>query len=119
MDDIAEREGLAVRRGKMVVELGPVQANKGRAVARLMSEPPYMGAVPIFIGDDVTDEDGFAAAAAAGGYGILVGAPRPTAAHYRLPGTREVRGKSTRLNSSHLCAACMPSSAWTKKKETQ
>ena len=90
MDDIAEREGLAVRRGKMVVELGPVQANKGRAVARLMSEPPYMGAVPIFIGDDVTDEDGFAAAAAAGGYGILVGAPRPTAAHYRLPGTREV-----------------------------
>src|SRR3546814_19777549 len=60
------------------------------AVARLMSEPPYMGAVPICIGDDVTDEYGFAAAAAAVGYGILVGAPRPTAAHYRLPGTREV-----------------------------
>ena len=90
MDDIAEREGLAVRRGKMVVELGPPQANKGRAVARLLDQPPYAGAIPVFIGDDVTDEDGFAAAAAAGGHGILVGAPRPTAAHYRLPGTREV-----------------------------
>lgn len=90
MNSIAEREGLAVRRGKMVVELGPAGANKGRAVARLMEKQPYAGAVPIFIGDDVTDEDGFAAAAAAGGHGILVGAPRPTAAHYRLPGTREV-----------------------------
>ena len=90
MDDIAEREGLAVRRGKMVVELGPPQANKGRAVARLLDQPPDAGAIPVFIGDDVTDEDGFAAAAAAGGHGILVGAPRPTAAHYRLPGTREV-----------------------------
>lgn len=90
MDDIAEREGLTVRRGKMVVELGPVQANKGRAVERLMHQPPYAGATPVFIGDDVTDEDGFAAVAAAGGHGILVGAPRPTAAHYRLPSTREV-----------------------------
>lgn len=90
MDDIAEREGLAVRRGKMVVELGPVQANKGRAVARLMRRPPFAGAKPVFIGDDITDEDGFAAAAAAGGHGILVGAPRPTAAHYRLQNTREV-----------------------------
>ena len=90
MDGIAEHEGLAVRQGKMVVELGPPQANKGQAVARLMSQPPYAGAIPIFIGDDVTDEDGFAAAAAAGGHGILVGPPRPTAAHYRLPGTRDV-----------------------------
>lgn len=90
MDDIAEREGLAVRRGKMVVELGPAQANKGRAVARLMSRPPFAGATPVFIGDDITDEDGFAAAAAAGGHGILVGAPRPTAARYRLKGTRQV-----------------------------
>ncbi|WP_326914303.1 trehalose-phosphatase [Sphingopyxis chilensis] len=90
MDDIAEREGLAVRRGKMVVELGPAQANKGQAVARLMREPAYAGAMPVFIGDDVTDEDGFAAAAAAGGHGILVGAQRPTAARYRLADPREV-----------------------------
>src|SRR3546814_1983065 len=34
MDDIEEREGLAVRRGKLVVELGPVLANKGREIGR-------------------------------------------------------------------------------------
>ncbi len=90
MDGIATREGLAVRRGKMVVELGPAEANKGQAVARLMREAPYAGAMPLFVGDDVTDEDGFAAAAIAGGHGILVGEVRPTAACYRLPGTPEV-----------------------------
>ena len=84
MDDMAARENLAARRGKMVVELGPKSANKGLAVARLMAAPPFAGAMPIFIGDDTTDEDGFIAVAAAGGHGILVGAPRPTAAHYRL-----------------------------------
>src|SRR3546814_13456044 len=36
MDDMAAREGLAARRGKMVVELGPKSANKGAAVARLI-----------------------------------------------------------------------------------
>src|SRR3546814_10117696 len=59
-------------------------ANKGAAVARLMAAPPFAGAQPIFIGDDRTDEDGFVAVATTGGHGILVGAPRPTAADYRL-----------------------------------
>lgn len=85
MDDMAAREGLAARRGKMVVELGPKSANKGAAVTGLMAAPPFAGALPLFIGDDVTDEDGFAAVDAAGGSGILVGTPRPTAARYRLP----------------------------------
>lgn len=90
MEDIATKDGLAVRPGKMVVELGPPQANKGAAVERLMALPPYAGSTPIFVGDDVTDEDGFTAAAAAGGHGVLVGNPRPTAARYRLSGPEEV-----------------------------
>ncbi len=90
MDDIAEREGLSVKRGKMVVEIGPAGTDKGQAVARLMRLTPYAGAVPLFIGDDITDEDGFAAVAATGGHGILVGANRPTAAHYRLSSTQQV-----------------------------
>jgi trehalose 6-phosphate phosphatase len=50
-----------------------------------MAEPPFQGAVPIFVGDDLTDEAGFAAAEDLGGYGIRVGAPqRPTAARYAL-----------------------------------
>lgn len=90
MADIAQREGLALKRGKMVAELGSPLANKGKAVARLMELAPYAGALPIFIGDDVTDEDGFAAVAALGGHGILVGPQRATAAHYRLGSTQEV-----------------------------
>ena len=49
-----------------------------------MQETPFRGATPVMLGDDLTDEDGFRAAEAAGGYGVLVGAERPTAARYRL-----------------------------------
>ena len=37
------------------------------------------------LGDDLTDEDGFRAAEALGGFGVLVGPPRETAARYGLP----------------------------------
>jgi len=50
-----------------------------------MQEPPFAGAVPVMVGDDLTDEDGFRAAAALGGFGVLVGPPRETAARYGLP----------------------------------
>jgi trehalose 6-phosphate phosphatase len=71
-----------VKRGKYVVELVPPGADKGTAVRAFMSEPPFAGTRPVFVGDDVTDEDGFTAAAALGGFGVLVGYPRPTAAEY-------------------------------------
>ena len=44
------------------------------------------------LGDDVTDEDGFRAADALGGYGVLVGPERPAAARYRLDGVDDVLG---------------------------
>jgi trehalose 6-phosphate phosphatase len=82
---LAERTGLALQRGKMVVELRPPGADKGEALRRMMAEPPFAGARPLFVGDDLTDEHAFAAAAALGGAGVLVGAPRETAAQWRLP----------------------------------
>jgi trehalose 6-phosphate phosphatase len=82
---VAARHGLKVQHGKMVVELLPRSVDKGRAVARLMAEPPFAGARPVFVGDDLTDEHGFEAAAELGGGGVLVGAPRPTAARWGLP----------------------------------
>lgn len=90
LEMLAGMHDLAVKRGKMVAELLPRGFNKGAAVHSLMMTEPFEGGLPIFIGDDVTDEDGFAAAAELGGFGILVGPARDTAAHYRLQGPEEV-----------------------------
>jgi trehalose 6-phosphate phosphatase len=90
LDGIATPNGLSVQHGKMVAELRPHGADKGDALRRLMAEPQFASARPLFVGDDLTDEDGFAAAASMGGAGILVGAPRPTAARWRLPDVQAV-----------------------------
>ncbi len=85
MTDIARASGLGLQEGKMVVEIRPPGADKGDAVRAFMAEPDFAGARPIFVGDDLTDEHAFAAAAAMGGAGILVGPVRETAARWRLP----------------------------------
>jgi trehalose 6-phosphate phosphatase len=78
MDDLASRHGLAVKRGKFVAELVGAGADKGAAVRAFLADEPFAGARPVFVGDDVTDEDGFAGALAAGGLAITVG-PRDSA----------------------------------------
>lgn len=90
LEALAERTGFIVQRGKMVAELRPEGFGKGGALRRLMGEPPFTGARPVFVGDDLTDEDAFRAAAALGGDGVLVGADRPSAARWRLDGVTEV-----------------------------
>lgn len=82
--DLAATHGLDIKRGKCVIELVGQGANKGSAVAAFMDHPAFAGALPVFIGDDVTDEDGFRAARQQGGFGILVGDRSPTLAQYRL-----------------------------------
>jgi trehalose 6-phosphate phosphatase len=90
LEALAERSGLALQRGKMVAELRPEGSDKGAALLRLMAEPPFAGARPVFVGDDLTDEDAFLAAASLGGEGVLVGPARPSAARWRLDGVGEV-----------------------------
>jgi trehalose 6-phosphate phosphatase len=75
---------LTAQWGQMVAELRTPGPDKGDALLAFMAEPPFRGSRPIFVGDDLTDEHGFAAAAAAGGFGVLVGPDRPTAARMRL-----------------------------------
>lgn len=81
---LADQHGLVVKRGKCVIELVPPGGDKGSAVRAFMEEEPFAGSQPVFVGDDVTDEDGFAAAQELGGLGVLVGTRSPSAAKYGL-----------------------------------
>lgn len=58
--------------GKLVWEVRPRGIDKGTAVRALMAGPPFAGRLPLFIGDDVTDEDGMRVARAMGGAGLQV-----------------------------------------------
>jgi trehalose 6-phosphate phosphatase len=82
---LAAETGLALQDGDMVEELRTPGPTKADSVMSFMAEKPFSGARPVFLGDDATDEDGFAAARHLGGAGILVGAKRPSRAKYRLP----------------------------------
>lgn len=88
----ARESGLYLQAGKMVVELRVPGGDKGVAVRQMMNQPAMAGTVPVFLGDDRTDEAGFAAAIDLGGVGIFVGEPRETAASYRLDNPAAVRG---------------------------
>jgi trehalose 6-phosphate phosphatase len=73
-----------IQHGKMVAEVLPATAGKGGAVARFLSEAPYRGRRPLFVGDDLTDEDGFSVANARGGASVRIGTG-PTSARHRFP----------------------------------
>lgn len=57
---------------RKAVEITVRGVSKGHAVERMMGRDPFRGRVPIFIGDDVTDEDGMTAARQLGGQGLRV-----------------------------------------------
>ena len=69
--------------GNHVLELKPAGVNKGEAIRSFMDEAPFAGRTPVFVGDDVTDEDGFEVVNALDGISIKV-AGGPTAARWRL-----------------------------------
>lgn len=79
-----------VQSGKRVVELRPGGRHKGVAIREFMREPPFRGREPVFIGDDATDEHGFAVANHLRGLSVKVGTGA-TAAHWRLTDVRAVR----------------------------
>lgn len=88
--DLAAEFGLVVKTGKCVVELVRPGADKGEAVRIIMQQPDFLDAAPIFVGDDLTDEDGMAAANALGGFGIAVGERPFEHATFHLPTVKDV-----------------------------
>jgi trehalose 6-phosphate phosphatase len=83
--------GYRLQHGDHVVELRPASGDKGTAIRALLDESPFRGRVPVFAGDDFTDESGFAVVNARGGHSVLVGAREPSAAHYALRNPAAVR----------------------------
>jgi trehalose 6-phosphate phosphatase len=79
-----------LQKGKSVVELKPCGKDKGRAVLEFMREPPFAGRLPVFLGDDETDEFGFETVNSLGGHSIKVGTGR-TAARWQLADVQAVQ----------------------------
>ena len=77
--------GYRLQPGDHVVELRPDTADKGSAIAAFMQEAPFRGRMPVFAGDDLTDEAGFEWINASAGVSILVGNRECSGARYRLP----------------------------------
>lgn len=90
MTALGQAHGFTLQSGKMVAELRAHGADKGDAVRAFMMEPGFAATIPLFVGDDLTDEHAFEAVAALGGAGVLVGPARETAARYRLPSVAAV-----------------------------
>ena len=82
--------GMELMQGKCVLEVKPSGPSKGRAIADFMRHAPFAGRTPIFVGDDVTDEAGFAATQELGGTAVKVG-PGDTLALARFENPAAVR----------------------------
>jgi len=86
---IFDQPQLELMHGKFVFEVKPAGIHKGGAITAFMHEAPFAGRVPVFAGDDTTDENGFAVVQPRGGIAIKVGSG-PSQALHRLDSPRAV-----------------------------
>lgn len=87
---LPELHGYEIQDGTLVVELKPEGMDKGKAVAELLACEPFVGRLPVYLGDDLTDEYGFAATNLENGISVRVGMREPSLAQYTLPDTHYV-----------------------------
>jgi trehalose 6-phosphate synthase len=94
--------------GKMVAELAPRGNDKGGAIEAFLAEPPFAGRRAVFLGDDITDEDGFVAVERLGGVGVLIGERPETAAQWRLGSVEAVHEWLARAEERLAASARAP-----------
>lgn len=83
LDAMRAVPGMRMQSGRLVREALPDDSNKGTALRVLMQHAPFAGRMPVYAGDDRTDEAAFAEARTQQGFGVKVGAGA-TAAEHRL-----------------------------------
>lgn len=88
------RNKIKINSGKKIFEIKPpIRWDKGKSVLWLLARQQFAlkgkAAFPIYIGDDITDEDAFGALKERG-LTVFVGKPKKTKARYYLKGPREV-----------------------------
>lgn len=88
---VRDRDDLVVMNGENIVEIHPAGMDKGKALAAMMEEPPFEGRVPVYLGDDVTDEYALRFVRERGGVSVKVGS-KDTAAEFRLADVAAVHG---------------------------
>jgi trehalose 6-phosphate phosphatase len=76
--------GYETQPGNHIIEIKPAGINKGSAVSAFLDEAPFAGRMPVYLGDDLTDEHAFAIVNARAGISIRVGNREPTGARYTL-----------------------------------
>ena len=81
---------LILLEGKEVLEVKPLIHNKGTAISYFMRTKPFIKRRPIFIGDDVSDEDGFETVNKKGGWSVRVGDYKRSKANFFLPSVKSV-----------------------------
>jgi trehalose 6-phosphate phosphatase len=68
---------LEISAGHLVYEIKIPGFDKGGAIERFMSRPPFVGRTPIFVADDAVDQPGVDKVTALGGVAYSVGAELP------------------------------------------
>lgn len=97
-----------IQPGKFVWEIKPQQCDKGVAIKTLMDTEPFKGRLPVFIGDDITDEAGFRTVNQLQGLSIKVGAGK-TAADCRLDSVEQLYQWLSKISVNELDIQAMRS----------
>ena len=95
---LAFESGWRLQPGKSILEIKPDGRDKGTAILEYLTEAPFAGRLPVFVGDDLTDEYGFAAVTSARGCAVKVGRGQ-TNAQFRLRDVAAVRAWLAELHS--------------------